>query len=507
MEKHYLSSSDLSDVGIIFITSNDPVSRIIISITKQEFSSIGFFYRTSATGTSQIRVVSVDIFGMRTPEWLRPRDTLEDLINNPLISQIAIKKLKNIHRPDGSLDEEKTRQLHTNFRTAIAQVMGMKGEMSMRDSIAQIFGYDLQSAQCNPTAVEMVNKVIKLIGRWNDVPHNDSVSASALDLLTPPEPDQTNYKSKVQLMGYLSSTLNANTVSDTNQTKQIQSYIVDNNLFDGIIYISLPPRNSLREEIAIAESIVFYRPYLSRAITTFIDMLLMDENFFKIVISGIKRGRIREELDFQTLNNFMGDLHMSHAHFLSVLLKSLEEGHLPKEEVTKLLKDHESNASLIKMLNQENIKSNLPQASQEDKVVFYGQSPEVYHQAIKDIHTQLSQGLQSMESGQMLYFDLNRFIDSINQISKMSGNKLPTLTLPTEETSYSAIVGITRNRDEKVPIKLQSGDSIHLPLINPDLQGLNRSTLLEILQYLDAHPYYEHKYDHLRSKIACELSK
>ena len=506
MLKHYISPNDLSDAGIILITSNDPISRIIIAITKQEFSSIGFYYKTSATGAVQVRVITVDIFGVRSPEWLKPSDTIHDLVNNPLISQIAIKRLKPVLNEDGSVNAEKTKQLQVNYRTAIAQVMGMKGELSMRDSISQLFGYSIKSPQCTQNAVEMVNKVIQLIGRWNDVPANDTISLESFSLISPPNNSQDDYKSKVQLMGYLSSLMNTSPVENS-QTKQIQSYIVDNNLLDSILYLTLPPHNAIREEVAIAESIVYYRPYLSRAVSTFIDMLLMDQEFFRIVIMGINRGKVREELDFQVLKNFISDLHNSHEAVLNTLLQSIHKGHLNKQEIEHILKNHYSNHQLLKILNRDEQEITTSNAPSEDRVLVYGQSTEKYHKALTEIHRQLQDSLSSMETGQMLYFDLNQMIDNVNSLTKMSNSNLSQLSVPKNETSYSAIVGVSRNHDEEIPIKLQCGEKIMLPLINPNLSSFDRSVLLEMLETLDALPYNDHKYDHLRTKIAYELAK
>ena len=37
---------DSNDFGIIFVTSNDSISRLVMTVTKYDFSSIGFYYNT-----------------------------------------------------------------------------------------------------------------------------------------------------------------------------------------------------------------------------------------------------------------------------------------------------------------------------------------------------------------------------------------------------------------------------------------------------------------------------
>jgi len=509
MQKNYILSSQLSDAGIVFITSNDPISRIIISITKQEFSSIGFYYKTSSTGIPQIRIITVDIFGVRTPDWLIPGDTIYDLINNPLISQIAVKKLKPILFPDGSVDKEKTSQLHTNFRTALAQVMGMKNEMSMRDSIAQLFGYPLNTSMCGQTAIDMVNRVIYLIGRWNDVPPNDSISLESLDLLHPPDHDQLKFNSKVQLMGYLSSTLNSVPVTNPDsQYRQIQSYIVSNNLLDELLYLTLPVYSDVKKEKALSESIIFYRPYLTRAISTFIDMLLTDYEFFKIVIDGIARGKIKDDIDYSILKNYIKDLYHSNYYSLSKIHDSLVKCHIPLDLLHNLYQSFISNNQNLKLIFPDDSSLSSPSFSSvsSDKIILLSDNPTVFNSALTYLHSQLQNALLSIDSGQMLYFDLNSLISSVNSLTNMSNLNLSQLPLPNSETSYSAIVSTSKNNNENIPITLSSGNKMIIPLNNPDLSQLSREILFDILSSLESLPYLDHKYDVLRSKISSLLS-
>ena len=93
LDKKYIDKNDLKDndgAGIILISSNDPISTLTRSIIKQEFTSIGFYYNSSITGIQKIQLIIVDIFGVKTPDWLNPNDSIDDIINNPLINNIAI---------------------------------------------------------------------------------------------------------------------------------------------------------------------------------------------------------------------------------------------------------------------------------------------------------------------------------------------------------------------------------------------------------------------------------
>ena len=56
--------------GLIFIRSDDPISRIIMSITKQDYSFIGFYYDTKFfNGELKTIVILLDIFGLKKPQW------------------------------------------------------------------------------------------------------------------------------------------------------------------------------------------------------------------------------------------------------------------------------------------------------------------------------------------------------------------------------------------------------------------------------------------------------
>lgn len=499
INKQYIERDNISDAGIIFITSNDPISRIIVSITKQEFSSIGFYYRTSATGTSQIRVITVDIFGVHAPQWLKPGDTINDLIDNPIISQIAIKKLRSIY-DNGTINEEKTKSLHTNFRTAIAQVMGTKGEMSLRDAISQLFGYPTNSTHCGLTAIEMVNKVISLIGKWEEISSNDTVSIDSFEICKLPMVESQNAHAKVQLIGYLSSKLNP----DINLAcKQIQSYIVPNNLFDDIQYISLPPRNLVQQELALADSIVSHRSYLNRAVGTFIDMLLVDHDFFKVVVTGIHKGKIRENLDTKLLEEVISELYNSKKDLINKVVSWISSGQIHPNDLKSLISHFNNNSSIIHNLTkvQQGQPINPPE---EDKVILYTSNPHLLHTTITELHGQLEKSLQNLHDKKSVCLDINKLSSLINELSKSHNLSLRPLSPISGETSYSAVVTIN-DINSSLPVTLKNGKEILIPLSNPNLSHFDRNILIEILATIDSHPYNP-KYDHIRSNIVDKLA-
>jgi hypothetical protein len=239
-------------------------------------------------------------------------------------------------------------------------------------------------------------------------------------------------------------------------------------------------------------------------------MLLMDQDFFKVVINGINRGRIREDLDSQILKNLVTDLYKTNESQITRIIDGVRHGHIDPDNFESLIREINSNHNVIRTLNStdtpsEPLKIDLVTAPKE-RLIVYSSHPEKYRKALEEIHCQLKEALSNIESKEMLFFDLNKLIGSFNVISGMS-NLLSELPVPKEETSYGAVISTSNNKDIDLPLTLPCGEKIILPLTNPDLSKFERTTLLDILETLDTLPYPDLRYDLLRSKIATELSK
>ncbi len=158
----------------------------LMAVTKQLYSLIGFYYRSSVTGNDQIQVILADINSIVAPRWCDPA-TLDDLLDNPLITKLSVKPLRPILDDECNIDKEKTDELHECFRGAIAEVIQYGPEKSIREWIAQLFGYEIKCPTKGLTSIELVNRVVMKAGRWNDVPQDGMISAEGIEELQPPD--------------------------------------------------------------------------------------------------------------------------------------------------------------------------------------------------------------------------------------------------------------------------------------------------------------------------------
>jgi len=77
------------DQGLIFLNRGDPLSKIITKLTRDEFTSLGFYYTTTVSGNTQQSVIYFDILGLENITT-----TLEELKRFPLIKRLARRRLE-----------------------------------------------------------------------------------------------------------------------------------------------------------------------------------------------------------------------------------------------------------------------------------------------------------------------------------------------------------------------------------------------------------------------------
>jgi len=137
-----IGRDDKLSSGIIYIRTEDPISRLILSLSQNEYSAVGFYCPSTSTGKLEILVVLVDIFQMKVPFWIPPsgsRYTLDQVLTNPLVSRISIRKLQPILTTDNQMDIEATRKLQMNFRATIANVMNNLSEIPLSEALSDLF--------------------------------------------------------------------------------------------------------------------------------------------------------------------------------------------------------------------------------------------------------------------------------------------------------------------------------------------------------------------------------
>lgn len=117
--------------GIIYIRSEDPISRLYLTLTSNDYNIIGFYCPSTSSGKMEILVVLIDIFRQKAPIW-QNQDiyTFDGIINNELISRISRQELR--YTNDIKKNEIK-------FRAKIANIVNNLKPLSDSEMISYLF--------------------------------------------------------------------------------------------------------------------------------------------------------------------------------------------------------------------------------------------------------------------------------------------------------------------------------------------------------------------------------
>lgn len=488
------------DCGIILVAADDPISRFTMSITKQEYSSIGFFYATTFSGYLEIMVILIDVFGTNTPSWLQTNDiltmsntklyTLHDLLNNDLITKASIKKIRR-----NELFE--SRQIR--LRSAIADLMSEDYELPLLEAIYQLFGHPI-SAPANEslmstkkrrlTAVEMVNMVIYSIGEWDKVPQNGNVSLTRIKDISTTKPMKNDAAGKLSLISMLGAPFIQQEVTNpTIANKLIQSYITNNELFDELIELQLPKRDVLKLELARNEALGTYRNYLIKILTTTLDEMLRNQTFCQTVINGINRNQklLSQKFTNSDLLAIMSNLGKSSQNLLVIISESLKTGKLNGTQLQQVAKDLNDNLRhAFPKNNIYQVSLSLPKKNGYIKYVkniIPSQKSDNKDKAsaIRNLNYDILQILNAIQQHKIPEINLESLITAANTLNDGSQ---PLITPLKEEFSVSAIV-YNSQKDLDHLIKLENGKEYILPLQGADLNTFSYSELQELTKILD----------------------
>lgn len=488
--KSILTDIQESSAGIILIAAEDPLNRLTMAITKQEYSSIGFYCPSTASGRLEILVFVVDVFGTGTPSWLFPGYTLENLLDNNLVTKVAVKKLRPLLKSGSThIDVDATKKLHTNFRAAIATVMNANsGKESVLEALYQLFGHPVDNPSRSLTAIEMVNRVIMMIGAWDKVPnvHNHNHHHSSKHRLS--MEIQPNSEGKVSIISMLGVPFMQQEVKNPSvANKLIQSYIVENALFGNLMQIPLPHRSPAAVELARNEALNVYRPYLIKIFSTFIDELLRNPSFFNTVLRGVNQGLRWEAAEQKIVEDILVGLVDSCVQLSGFLRSSVAKGSVNYSQVQSILESTQESlqkASLIVQIPEKPIhKKNLSAPIQPKK----------------ELAEMVNLVIKAIENGETPVMNLNKLITITNSLNDGS---YPIVKPYKSKKSYGAV--FTTDNILQVPIVLSSGQRIRLPLSGASLGEFNLEQLKEIANFLEETK--DSRLDGLRVEVAKRIA-
>ena len=501
----------ITGVGLVFVRKEDPVNHFVLSVTKQLYSLIGFFYETHASGRKRINVIISDICGIVSSRWLDPF-TIENLIHDPLVTELSIRRLSDEVDDDGCIDAPATEKKITNFKAAIANVTALGAENSVREWIKQLVGYEIGQPSSGSTTIELVNRVILEMGLWSKIQQNSSISIEGLAKYKKPELLSKTSEGKNHIFHSMGNDMKQQEVNKPSVgNKLLQSYLIDNGIFDPIRRLCLPKHNKLEFNLRCEQSISQHKNFLTAAVSDFVKLLLEDPKFFAIVVDGINQNTlISKKIDEKFKQNVF-ELMKTSNDLVGAIIGMIESGRVNYADLRSMVDEH--NCHFEDTTHQLNLSLNhSPNIEKcKDRLVVFENGKK--HQSkfdliLKQMKVQLQGVKDSVDKKETPVLNINALINNYNVLVSMSGGSrgtgLDMIGLLDQKQSYKGV--FTTEDCPTVPISFKSGRRIIIPVVGYDIKAFDHKELHELLRALDVVSKGEDQFDNFRADIASALA-
>lgn len=429
--------------GIVLVLSDDPLSRITLSISKQEFSSIGYYYKYGNTTKISLN----DPFGLP----LYNCDTLSSLLSCPFVRRVALRPV----RPE----------LENAFRMALTKVAPL-GMSNVKDMLYFLFGFPMAN---DKSSLSCIDSILSRMGKSvAPFPINTLYGSGYEDCISPPCKEK-GILAHIQIFSYLASSLNQQsspqvTTDGKKVPSQIQSYILDEEIFTPLQEVK---SFSTCSNLEVLKK-VYQRqlPLLSQLLSGFAS-LLQEPGFLFLVAKGSRN---------QTISLLQESLQEA-LQLCSQCLSSLPPSPLHEE-----LDFQKQKAQPL--LSTENRESSH----------FVTEST-----TSKDLSPLKNILLSALQGGEKV--DLRDLVEVYNSLTQDQIDLNSVLG----KRSYKKVKGEYFLSPGKVGIVLRSGDRLSIPLSCSDFTHFDYETLVEILDSLSSFSQ-DSMYDEIRTRVAEELA-
>jgi len=486
---NYINLEQLHGCGLLFINTRDPLHQTFKAISKSPAPLVAIWYQTNYDGTTAHDVVFIDPYlGLMRSSYLTSNLTIEELIKNPAVEQICVKRFKPVYDINGEVDQEQTDRLQTKFRYSVAKVTANFKPAGKKQTIAQIFNYTSNQNYEGITSTMYINKIFMEMDIFDQIPNQSINSYSPNSLLMLKDSND----SFIQFMSHLglkfnSAEINNNDFDET--SKDLQSYLLDEKFFEEPKFLHMIEHSDEVKDQSYKYAIKVYTPYLSDLAKTLIEMMSEDSHFFKLVIDGVNKGQITDIEQSDALINIIKSLNANQYDLFKLIEKhSLDHSTSISnyielfERYTDLYNDSNK---LVKSDTEIDLNLNIgPGLASFD-------AGDLNHDKIKqelNFITNLTLNIKEcVQSNQTPQIDLNKLIDSVNYLQQCLSNDHKQIEYVNNNKSYNATITTQSDSINKKSIKLMLNNStrIKLPCYNPDLSSFDSKTLQEILEYLD----------------------
>lgn len=501
-----IDPTKIKGVGLVFVRKEDPVNLFVLSVTKQLYSLIGFYYKTKVSGQKKVHVILSDICGIISSKWMNPF-TIEDLIHDPLVTQLSIRKLSPILDEDGYVDKKATKSRNGNFKAAIADITSHGPETSTEEWIKQIFGFEICQPSRGSTTVELVNRVIMRTDNWDKIEQNGSVSMEGIVKNQTPDIIPKNSVGKGYIFAKMGSDMKQIKVNQPGVgNKLLQSYLVDNGIFDPIRHIKLPSHTQLQKTLRREQSISEHKQFLIEAVSTFVRLLMNNTRFFDTVVDGINSNSMMVNKFDDKFKISMFNVVQSSHNVVGSIINMIECGRFNFGDLRKIIEEHKYKVESATKDADINM-NHFPSIREcKDKIVILENDhhKSKFDHNLKQLHQQISDAVKSIQEQETPVLNINALIDNLNAFTSLSGSKLSKIKKIKDCKSYGAVLSTTDNK--KIPIQFKSGKKIVIPSVGYNLSILNCSEMKELLTTIDVMTKGEDYFDNLGSDLADRLA-
>ena len=360
----------------------------------------------------------------------------------------------------------------------------------------------------------MVNWVISKIGQSNKVPQDGSLSAETIKLLDSSSVLGADIESKSKMMQILAANFNQQEICNPSlANKLMQSYIVENELFDDMVQIPVPARNpdKLREQREITARL--QSDYMAAVLGQFVKMVINDSDFYQTVIEGFNQTRAVNKEKGEMMEQSIFDLADNLEELIKLIISWINNNETDYTKLMCLLSKIDDEKEEISKRHDLTLspRVRLPIIN-SSKLLLLRKDCDYYNDrrhmvgAHIALHNNLSQVIRQIKCEETPILQINQISRHLNEISKALGLCIAPLPILEENYSTSAIINITTEAKPCLPLILKSGKKVTLPLHNPDLSSLNKGILCEILEVLDTTSADDHRFNNLRRLITDRLA-
>jgi predicted DNA-binding antitoxin AbrB/MazE fold protein len=507
MANKQIDPSELNGVGLVFVRKEDPINLFVLSVTKQLYSLIGFYYSTNVSGKKQINVILSDVCGIVSSEWTGSF-TLNNLIYDDLVTQLSVRELLPVLDDNGCVDEEATKKRNGNFKAIIAKITNssMGSKVVPREWVKQLFGYEIPQPTAGYSSVEFVNSVIMETQNWDKIKQNGKISVEGLSKNVTPGLIPKTSEGKNHIFTKLGGEFKQVTVNKPNvANKLIQSYLAENGVFGPLKSICLPNRELLSVNLRREQSISQHKHFLTKAVSAFVKMILEDKKFFNVVVDGINHNTIMGNQVDEKLKASVYDVLQTGNELVCNVVSMLDTGKINYDDLDDLIKKykhkvtHTLKATELTLNHAPSLKDN------GEKIIIVYEGESQFEDNLQQLYTQLKKVKSDLNKGKSPKLNVNTLIENVNYLIRASNSKLKPLDKLNNKNSFGCVLSTSKKKN--IPIYLKSGQVVNLPTVGYDISKYNCSELREILHAIDILADQEYDYSDIRSSIASKYSQ